>query len=394
LSIWRDRFAAEASEWQAAGLKRRRRVVHPVSATRAQVDGTMVTAFASNDYLGLSRDPRLIDAIADGARRFGAGAGASHLVSGHHAVHEALERELALFADKPAALAFMNGYVANLSLLTTLAGEGDAIFSDQLNHASIIDGARLSRAATAIYPHADTDALDAMLSASAARHKIVVTDAVFSMDGDVAPLRALLALAERHDALLLVDDAHGLGVWGPEGRGSVQALGLRSNRIVYMGTLGKSAGLSGAFVAAEQMIIDRLIQRARPYVFSTAASPALAHATLVAIELVRSADALRERLAQNRERLQRIAGGWRPYRLLESKTPIQPLIVGNNATVVQMADALLRDGIWVPAIRPPTVPVGTARLRITLSAAHSREDVDALGAALSRVISDLGPVPA
>lgn len=394
MSVWRERFAADASEWQAAGLKRRRRIVHPVSATRAQVDGTMVTAFASNDYLGLSRDARLIDAIAEGARRFGAGAGASHLVSGHHAVHEALEHELAVFADKPAALAFMNGYVANLSLLTTLAGAGDVIFSDQLNHASIIDGARLSRAEVAIYPHADTDALDVMLSASAASHKIIATDAVFSMDGDIAPLKALLELAERHDALLLVDDAHGLGVWGPEGRGSVQALGLRSNRIVYMGTLGKSAGLSGAFVAAERVIIDRLIQRARPYVFSTAASPALAHATLVAIELVRSANAARERLARHRENLQLIARSWNPYGLLESKTPIQPLIIGDNTTVVQIADALLQEGIWVPAIRPPTVPAGTARLRITLSAAHTREDVEALGAAMSHVISSLGPVPA
>ena len=394
MSVWRDRFAADAAAWHSAGLKRRRRVVHPVSATRAQVDGTVVTAFASNDYLGLSRDPRLIDAIAEGARRFGAGAGASHLVSGHHAVHEALEHELARFADKPAALAFMNGYVANLSLLTTLAGEGDAIFSDQLNHASIVDGARLSRAAVNIYPHADTDALDAMLAASAARHKLVVTDAVFSMDGDVAPLGALLELAERSDALLLVDDAHGLGVWGPQGRGSVQALGLRSDRIIYMGTLGKAAGLSGAFVAADQMVIDRLVQRARPYVFSTAGSPALAHATLAAIELVRSADAARERLSRHREFLQRLARFWRPYGLLASDTPIQPLIVGDNAMVVRIADALLQEGVWVPAIRPPTVPAGSARLRITLSAAHTDEDIDTLGTALSRVISDIGPVPA
>jgi len=394
LSLWRERFAADADAWQSAGLKRQRRVVHPLSATQARVDARLVTAFASNDYLGLSRHPRLVEAVAEGARRFGAGAGASHLVSGHHAVHEALEHELAVFAGKPAALAFMNGYVANLSLLTTLAGEGDMIFSDRLNHASIIDGARLSRAQVRIYPHADAHALEAMLRASAARHKLVVTDAVFSMDGDVAPLGALLALCERYDALLVVDDAHGLGVWGPEGRGSVQALGLQSDCIVYMGTLGKAAGLSGAFVAAERLIIDRLIQRGRPYVFSTAGSPALAHATLTALELLRSADAARAQLARHRESLQRVARDWQPYELVDSTTPIQALIIGDNASVVRIADALLWEGLWVPAIRPPTVPAGSARLRIALSAAHTDADIAVLGATLGRVIANPGRVPA
>ena len=394
MNAWRNRFLADAAGWQSAGLRRQRRVVRPVSATEVEVDGRLVTAFASNDYLGLSRHPRLIEAIAEGARRFGAGAGASHLVSGHHAVHEALEHELARFAGKPAALACMNGYVANLALLTTLAGEGDAIFSDQLNHASIVDGARLSRASVSIYPHADVDALKALLGSSTARQKLVVTDAVFSMDGDIAPLRALLALCEHHDALLVVDDAHGIGVWGPEGRGSIQALGLQSDCIVYMGTLGKAAGLSGAFVAADQLIIDRLIQRARPLVFSTAASPALAHATLTALELIRSADAARKRLERHRERLHDVACAWQPYRLLASATPIQPLLIGDNATVVRIAEALLQEGLWVPAIRPPTVPAGSARLRITLSAAHSGEDIGRLGTALSRILSRAGAIPA
>ena len=394
MSVWRNRFLADAAGWQSAGLRRQRRIVRPVSSTEVEIGGKLVTAFASNDYLGLSRDPRLIEAIGEGARRFGAGAGASHLVSGHHAVHEALEHELARFAGKPAALACMNGYVANLALLTTLAGEGDAIYSDQLNHASIVDGARLSRASVSIYPHADVGALDALLASSAARHKLVVTDAVFSMDGDIAPLEALLALCERHDALLVVDDAHGIGVWGPEGRGSVQLLGLQSERIVYMGTLGKAAGLSGAFIAADQLIVDRLIQRARPLVFSTAGSPALAHATLTALELIRSADAARERLVRHRERLHEFASGWQPYRLLASATPIQPLIIGDNAGVVRLAEALLQEGLWVPAIRPPTVPAGSARLRIALSAAHTDEDIGRLGAALSRIVSTAGTIPA
>jgi len=387
VSAWRSRLLADAAAWRSAGLQRRRRVVRPVSATEVEVDGRIVTAFASNDYLGLSRHPRLIEALAEGARRYGAGAGASHLVSGHHAVHEALELELARFAGKPAALAFISGYAANMALLTALAGEGDAIFSDRLNHASIVDGARLSRASVAIYPHADVDALDALLGSSAAQHKLIVTDAVFSMDGDIAPLGALLALCRQHDALLLIDDAHGIGVCGPEGRGSTQALGLHSDRIVYMGTLGKAAGLSGAFVAADALVIDRLVQRARPYVFSTAGSPALAHATLTALELVRSADVERTRLNAHRDALRRAASAWLPYRLLESSTPIQPLVVGDNASVVQIAEALLADGIWAPAIRPPTVPPGSARLRIALSAAHSAEDVDRLCAALTRVVA-------
>jgi len=394
LSAWRNRFLADAADWQSAGLRRQRRVVRPVSATQVEIDARVVTAFASNDYLGLSRHPRLIEAIAEGARRFGAGAGASHLVSGHHAVHEALEHELASFAGKPAALAFMNGYVANLALLTTLAGDGDAIFSDELNHASIVDGARLSRATVEIYPHADVDALEALLRSSTARQRLVVTDAVFSMDGDIAPLAALLALCERHDALLVVDDAHGIGVWGPEGRGSVHALGLQSDCIVYMGTLGKAAGLSGAFVAADQLIIDRLIQRGRPYVFSTASLPALAHATLTALELVRSADAARRQLERHRERLREFASTWQPFRLLASATPIQPLVIGDNSTVVRIAEALLQEGLWVPAIRPPTVPAGSARLRITLSGAHTDEDIGRLGAALSHIISTAGTIPA
>ena len=394
MNAWRRRFLADAAEWESAGLRRRRRVVRPLSATEIEIDGKAVTAFASNDYLGLSRDPRLVEALAEGARRYGAGAGASPLVSGHHAMHEALEYELARFAGKPAALHFMNGYVANLALLTALSGEGGAIFSDRLNHASIIDGARLSRARVEVYPHADAGALEALLKASRASHRLVVTDAVFSMDGDVAPLEDLLALCERHDALLVVDDAHGIGVRGPQGRGSVQALGLQSDCLVYMGTLGKAAGLSGAFVAADALIVDRLVQRARTYVFSTAAPPALAHATLTALELMRSADAARMRLAAHRQRLRAAAPDWLPYRLLASSTPIQPLVIGENKAVVDAADALLEQGLWAPAIRPPTVPPGSARLRIALSAAHRAEDVERLCAALSSVAARAAGVAA
>jgi len=388
LNSWREHFEADAAAWQSEGLLRRRRVVRPLSATQAEIDGKIVTAFASNDYLGLSRHPRLIEAIAEGARLHGAGAGASHLVSGHHVVHEVLEQELARFVGKPAALSCMNGYAANLALLTTLAGEGDAIFSDQLNHASIIDGTRLSQAEVDVYPHGDVVALEQLLRTSRARRKLVVTDAVFSMDGDVAPLEELLVLCERHGALLVVDDAHGFGVRGPQGRGSLHALGLQSECLVYMGTLGKAAGLSGAFIAAEQLIVDRLIQRARSYVFSTAGSPALAHATLTALELIRAADDARARLVAYRERLQSAASSWLPYRLLASATPIQPLVIGDNTSVMAITEDLLREGLWVPAIRPPTVAPGSARLRIALSAAHTAEDIERLCAALSRVTAN------
>lgn len=394
MSGWRKRFEAAAAQWDAAGLRRRRRIVRRASATELQVDGQTLTAFASNDYLGLSCHPRLTEALCEGARRFGTGSGASHLISGHLEVHERLEQELARFTAKPAALTFISGYAANNALLTTLAEDGDVIYSDELNHASIIDGARLSRAAVEVYPHADMDALEDRLRHGKARQRLVVTDAVFSMDGDIAPLKEMLALCERYDALLVVDDAHGIGVSGPQGRGSVHSLGLQSELIVYMGTLGKAAGLSGAFVAAEALIIDLLIQRARPYVFSTAGSPALAHATLTALDLIRGADPERAQLADRRHQLQAAATGWEPYRLLPSDTPIQPLLVGDNRKVVRIADELLAQGLWVPAIRPPTVPAGTARLRIALSAAHSRAQLDRLCAALSGALTGSGTISA
>ena len=387
MSVWRNKFLADETLWRRAGLERKRRVVQPITSTEVEVGGKRITAFASNDYLGLSQDPRLAEALAEGARRYGVGSGASHLVSGHHAVHEELEHALAEFAGKPAAMGCMNGYVANIALMTTLAGAGDFIFSDELNHASIVDGSRLSRAEVKVYPHCDLNVLEEQLKSVGRKHKVVVTDAVFSMDGDIAPLLEILALCEQHDALLVVDDAHGLGVWGPEGRGSLQALGLESESIVYMGTLGKSAGVSGAFIAAERMIIDRLVNRARPYVFSTASSPAVAYATIKALELIKAADDGRARLQNYRDRMQKAAAAWKPYRLLASQTAIQPLIVGGNNETVAITEAMLGKGLWVPAIRPPTVPLGTARLRMTLSASHKEEDIDRLLSGLTEVIA-------
>ena len=367
----------------AAGLERTRRVVLSPQGARVFVGGSELIAFASNDYLGLANHPAVIAAACDAARRFGVGAGASHLVAGHFGPHAALEAEIAAFV-RPCtgarALTFSSGYLANLAIVTALAGRGDAIFADRLNHACLNDGALLSRAEFVRYAHGDVAALRARLAASDAPRKLIATDAVFSMDGDLAPLPALLALADEFDAWLVVDDAHGFGVLG-EGRGSLAECGLVSERIVLMGTLGKAAGVAGAFVAARAAVIETLVQNARSYIYTTAAPPLLAEALRASLALIRDDAPRRAHLAalirQFRERMRSL-----PFTLADSRTAIQPLIVGANATAVELSAALLQRGFWVPAIRPPTVPKGTARLRVSLSAAHSRADVDALADAL------------
>jgi 8-amino-7-oxononanoate synthase len=375
----------------AAGLERTRRTVDSPAGARIVVDGRARLNFASNDYLGLANHPAVVAAARAGAARWGVGAGASHLICGHYGAHAALESELAAWAGPCAgaqALAFGSGYLANLALLTTLAGRGDAIFADRLNHACLNDGALLSRADLVRYRHRDIAHLRARLAHSAARRKLIATDAVFSMDGDVAPLRELLALAETFDAWLVVDDAHGFGVLGTRadpGRGSVAHFGLSSARIVYMGTLGKAAGVAGAFVAAHPAVIATLAQGARTYVFTTAAPPLLAEALRASLALIREDRERHERLAATiarfRARTAQVAD-----RLLASTTPIQPLVVGANAAAVALSAALWERGFWVPAIRPPTVPAGTARLRIALSAAHADADIDALAGALEELV--------
>jgi 8-amino-7-oxononanoate synthase len=326
---------------------------------------------------------------------WGAGAGASHLICGHFAPHATLEAELAAFVRPCAgarALTFSSGYLANLAILTALAGRGDAIFADRLNHACLNDGALLSRAEFVRYPHADAAVLRRCLVASKAKRKLIATDAVFSMDGDLAPLPALCALAEEFDAWLVVDDAHGFGVLGAGengGRGTLAHFGLASERIVYMGTLGKAAGVAGAFVAAHPAVIETLLQTARSYVFTTAGPPPVAEALRVSLRILRDDAARRAHLFELISRFRsRLSAG--PWTLSDSPTPIQPLVVGANAAAVALADALWRRGFWVPAIRPPTVPKGTARLRITLCAAHTRDDVDALADALAELAPAFG----
>ncbi len=379
-----DQLRADLAELDARSLRRIRRSLDTVCGPHARVDGRDMLAFCSNDYLGLAGEPALAEALQEGARRWGAGSGASHLVSGHYTVHDALEARLAAFVGCERALYFSTGFMANSGILPALVGRGDAIFADRLNHASLVDGALLARADLHRYAHCDMAALERALAASEARRKLIVTDTVFSMDGDVAPLRALLELAERFDAWLVIDDAHGFGVLGPEGRGALAEAGLASWRIVYMGTLGKAAGVSGAFVAGQAEVIEWLLQKSRTYVFTTGAPPALAHALLASIDLIESGTARRAHLAALigllREEL-----ALERWQLMASRTPIQPVVVGDNAEVVALARALWDEGLWVPAIRPPTVPHGSARLRISLTAAHTEEDVRRLAQTLNEL---------
>jgi 8-amino-7-oxononanoate synthase len=374
-------LAAELAALEASGLARSRRVLQSPQGARVRVDGQDFLAFCSNDYLGLAGHPDLIAAARQGADDFGVGAGASHLILGHSEPHHALELALAAHLGLPRALLFSSGYMANIGTVTALAGRGDAVFADRLNHASLNDAAILSRAEFRRFPHADTTALGRLLERSRARRKLILTDAVFSMDGDIAPVPELASLAERHDAWLVLDDAHGFGVLGERGRGTLAHCGVRSPRIIYIGTLGKAAGVFGAFVAAGHEVVEFLAQRARTYIYTTATPPLLACALLRALELVIAEDWRRRHLLALVAILRAGLSATR-WRLLDSRTAIQPLVIGDNEQAVALARRLAGRGLLVPAIRPPTVPRGTARLRISLSAAHGAGDVQQLAAAL------------
>lgn len=365
----------------AQGLLRRRRVLETPQGVRVSVEGQSYLSFCSNDYLGLANHPQLIAALQTGAQQYGVGAGASHLVSGHVAAHHQLENELAAFVHRPAALLFSAGYLANMGAVQALVSRGDTVFADKLNHASLNDAMLLSRAEIKRYRHNDVAHLAQLLEQTEKGRKLVITDAVFSMDGDLAPLPELLALCEQHAAWLLVDDAHGFGVLGQQGRGSLAHFGLDSPRLIYMATLGKAAGVSGAFVAAEKVVIETLLQHARSYIYTTASPPVLAAALLASLDILRKEDWRRGQLQKLIAQL-RVGLAELPWQLLPSQTPIQPLLVGGNEETMALSEGLRARGIWVPAIRPPTVPQGTARLRISLSAAHSGEDVEQLIGAL------------
>ncbi|VVD87149.1 8-amino-7-oxononanoate synthase [Pandoraea soli] len=387
------RLDAGLADIDRAHLRRRRRVVSTPCQPHVCADGRDVLAFASNDYLGLAAHPKIVQALIEGAQRYGAGSGASHLISGHSQAHAELEDALAEFMSPHLvdgrALYFCTGYMANLATLSALANKDAEIFSEALNHASLIDGARLSRARTHVYPHGDVDALAALLDASTAETKLIVTDGVFSMDGDIAPLPQLLALAERHNAWLVVDDAHGFGVVGETGRGVFEHFDLRSPNLVIIGTLGKAAGVGGAFVAANERVIEWLVNRARPYIFTTAAAPSQAHALLTSLALI-AGDEGRERRAALQARIAQLRDSLtlRHWRHMVSPTGVQPIILGENAAALHAQAGLAEAGLWVPAIRPPTVAPGTSRLRLTLCATHTADDVARLATAINQLDRD------
>ena len=374
---------------RADGLYRSRRIADGPQGPERTVDGRRVLSFCSNDYLGLAGDSRIATAMKRGVDRYGVGSGAAHLINGHSHAHHALEEELAEFTGRERALLFSTGYMANLGVIAALLGRGDTLYEDRLNHASLIDGGLLSRARLKRYAHADVGALETMLDDAGDGRRLVVSDGVFSMDGDIAPLADLASVCDQHDAWLMIDDAHGLGVLGSQGRGSLSAEDLGEQDVpILMATLGKALGTAGAFVAGSVALIETLIQQARSYIYTTAMPPAVAEASRAALEIARDEDWRRERLqgliARFRHGAQKLG-----LTLMPSDTPIQPLLLGDSALANRWSEALLRQGILVSAIRPPTVPEGSARLRITLSAAHKPAHIDALLSVLAEVSQEI-----
>ena len=372
-------------------LKRKLRITSSPCDSKVLIEERELKAFCSNDYLGLANHPEIANAWSEGAQKYGVGSGASHLISGHSIAHELLEKRLAAFQSchipKARTLFFSTGYLANLTAITglvRLASPGNAsIYSAKLNHASLIDGVRLASAQTnavvTLFDHTQLDSLIEAIKKDARPFKLIVTDGVFSMDGDLAPIKELLAIAEQYDALLMVDDAHGFGVLGKQGHGILEQKNICSDRIIYIGTLGKAAGVSGAFICAQDSFIEWLIQKGRPYIYSTATPPAIAHALLKSLEIIETDEG-----KQRRTHLDKLIDIWQKemhfsaWKKISSSTPIQPLILGSNANALLAAQLLDDAGYWIPAIRPPTVPLGSARLRITFSANHSEDDLRAL----------------
>ncbi|MEW8390999.1 MAG: 8-amino-7-oxononanoate synthase [Candidatus Thiodiazotropha sp.] len=367
------------------GLYRSRRVVSTPQQAELVVDGRRVIAFCSNDYLGLASHPEVVEALRQGAERYGVGSGAAHLITGHNRAHHRLEEALAEFTARPRALLFSTGYMANLGVISALLKNGDRLFEDRLNHASLVDAGQLTRAKTVRYRHRDPRSLEQQLARSDGGQALIATDGVFSMDGDLAPMPELVALARKHQAWLMVDDAHGLGVLGQEGGGILSHFGLGVDDVeILMGTLGKGFGTYGAFVAGSEGLIETLIQQARSYIYTTAPPAALAEATLVSLRLARQESWRRERLKGLVERF-RHAAGQIGLPLMESATPIQPILAGSSEQAVAWSMELEEQGVLVSAIRPPTVAEGSARLRVTFSANHTDRQLERLLDALAKL---------
>jgi 8-amino-7-oxononanoate synthase len=387
-------------------LRRKLKISESASAPEMVINGRSMLTFCSNDYLGLANHPELTGALIEGAQLYGAGSGASHMISGHNQAHEQLEKKLAdtqaSFIPKVKALFFSTGYMANLAAITGLCSLGNqnatlrmTIFSEELNHASLIDGVRLAskqnNAQVKVYPHHDLKQLEKLLSEDPNPFKLIVTDAVFSMDGDIAPIDQLLELAEKFNALILIDDAHGFGLLGQQGLGALDMFNIRSNnpnsaRIIYMGTLGKAAGLSGAFIAAEENLVEWIMQKGRTYIYTTASPPLVAHGLLKSLELMAQPHH-RQQLYNNIQYWQKNLQ-LKKWQLMPSSTAIQPIVIGSNTDALKVAQLLDHQNIWVPAIRPPTVAEGTARLRVTLSATHTESQINQLIEALHAIEND------
>ena len=382
--MYQQYFRQTLADLRAAGLERSLRVMESAPGARIRMDGRELVLMASNDYLGLANHPHVRRAATAAIDAFGVGAGAARLISGHTPLHAELERHLAAFKGTEAALVFSSGYSANLGLLSCLLPENGLILIDRLSHASLIDGAFLSRRTFRTYPHRDCGRVERLLAARPARQPaLIATDGVFSMDGDLAPLPELAHLAERYDALLLVDDAHATGVLGTHGRGSLEHFGLAADRIIQMGTLGKALGGFGAFVAGSRDLVAFLLHRCRPFIFTTALPPAMAAAADAALAIVTQEPQRRRRLADNRVYL---ANGLRTlgFPVAADPTPIVPLILGEAAAATQFAARLLAAAVFSPAIRPPTVPRGRARVRLSITSEHTRADLDQALAAITQ----------
>ena len=369
---------------------RQRKTLQTPQGVEVLVDGIRCLGFSSNDYLGLANHPAVIAAFQQATNQYGVGSGASHLVSGHGAEHQALEEELAEFTGRPRALLFSTGYMANVGVIRALMGQGDLVVQDKLNHASLLDGGFLCRAQFERYAHTDIAAAQALLADNSGQRKLLATDGVFSMDGDLADLPALADIADQNNAWLLVDDAHGFGVLGESGRGIAEHFAMDINRLpILVGTLGKSFGTFGAFVAGSEALIESLIQFARTYIYTTALPPAVAAATRAAVTLIDSESWRRQKLQTLIAHFQRGAAD-RGITVMASPTPIQPVLIGDDAKVIKIGEYLLEAGFWTGAIRPPTVPVGSARLRITLTAEHEVEQLDSLLDTLAQALKTVG----
>jgi len=375
-------LSTELQQRKAKHLYRSRRISDGPQQPEMIIDGKQVICFCSNDYLGLANHPEVKAAFIKGIERYGAGSGAAHLINGHSRAHHALEDELAEFSGYPRALLFSTGYMANLGLAQALVGKGDTVLEDRLNHASLLDGGLLSGARLMRYQHNDAEDLDSKLATRSSGEKLVLSDGVFSMDGDIAEVPALVNACRRHDAWLMLDDAHGFGVLGDNGRGTLEHHGVSTADVpIYMATLGKAMGTAGAFIAGSDELIETLIQQARPYIYTTASPPAIAEAARASLNMIKSQPDLRDRLSDN-IRYFRSCCEHMDIELTNSQTAIQPVIIGDTKTTLEFSEQLLAQGILITAIRPPTVPEGTARLRITLSAAHSHTHIDKLISAL------------